>query len=477
MMMAGSSPSSTVSRDRFRRRHRLGSTSIADSTTGRNGIGSLSSRSCPAMMRDTSRMSSTIFCCSRALRSIVSSAFARRASSICVLRSSDVHPSTALSGVRSSCDTVARNSSFSRFAISAVSRAFCTASNSRALSMAIAACAASPATMRSSLFGEHVRLGVAEEQPAEHLSRSGRSQESRDSCAPAGGRAECRDAARSGRSADPCVTSARRTMPLAAERRAEQRRRARQRKSLEVPAIDARHRVEHVRAAALVEDVVEERAELRANQIGRRVGERLHQLLAGRARPRAARPKLLMICSASACSRCSFFRAHRLGDVLHDAQHPEDGAVFAVCRVSARGDPFFACARPECGTRCRSRTARDGRLDGDSRALAIVGMQKLAQLGPGHHRPRRHVEDLRGARRKGDDVGGGVPAPVAEPGGVERKAQAFGVGVTMWNDVIADRRDLPPAAIRRQSRARSSAWCSISRPMGLVRIDAPYCAF
>ena len=120
------------------------------------------------MMRDTSRMSPTIFCCTRAFRSIVSSAFARRDSSICVPRNKAVHPSTAFSGVRSSCDTVARNSSFSLFAISAVSRAFCTASNSRALSMATAACAASPMTMRS-LFGEHAWLGVAEKQPAEYL--------------------------------------------------------------------------------------------------------------------------------------------------------------------------------------------------------------------------------------------------------------------------------------------------------------------
>ena len=424
-------------------------------------------------MRDTSRRSSTIFCCSRALRSIVSSAFARRASSICVLRSSDVHPSTALSGVRSSCDTVARNSSFSRFAISAVSRAFCTASNSRALSMAIAACAASPAMMRSSLFGEHAGLGVAEKQPAEHLARSGRSREPRDSCAPAGARAACRDAARSGRTRESCVTSARRMIPFAAKSRAEQRRRARDRKSLEMPAIDARQRVEHVRAAAGVEDVVEERAELRANQTRSPRRSSACTSFFRSSSAESTRPKLLMICSASACSRWSFFVRIVCGDVLHDAEHPDDSAVFTVGRVTARGHPPFALARHECGIRCRSR---------DRLAMAVSTATRARSRSSGCRRARRsvqviaapgaHVEDVRGAGREGDHVGDSVPAPVAEPRCVERKAQPFGVGERRRRRVgMIDHRgeptwillagwagDVTPAVLRERARVPDAAF-------------------
>ncbi len=74
-----------------------------------------------------------------------------------VLRSSDVQPSTALSGVRSSCDTVARNSSFRRFATSADSRAFCTASKSRALSMAIGGLRREAGDDALGALGEHIR--------------------------------------------------------------------------------------------------------------------------------------------------------------------------------------------------------------------------------------------------------------------------------------------------------------------------------
>ena len=54
--------------------------------------------------------------CMWALRSIVSSARSMPAASSLPIRSSRVQPSIALSGVRSSCDSVARNSSFARLA-------------------------------------------------------------------------------------------------------------------------------------------------------------------------------------------------------------------------------------------------------------------------------------------------------------------------------------------------------------------------
>ena len=57
-------------------------------------------------------------------------------------------------------------------------------------------------------------------------------------------------------------------------------------------------------------------------------------------------------------------------------------------------------------------------------------MEQLAHRGPGHHRIRRDAEDFRGARREGDEVGGGIPAPVAEARRIERETQPFGVGGT-----------------------------------------------
>ena len=61
-----------------------------------------------------------------------------------------------------------------------------------------------------------------------------------------------------------------------AEGRGEDGRVARQRKRREVRGIDPRQRVEHVRLARLVGDVVEERTELRAGQLRSRVGHELH---------------------------------------------------------------------------------------------------------------------------------------------------------------------------------------------------------
>jgi hypothetical protein len=78
--------------------------------------GASRSSSFPDTMRDTSSNCSSSCACARALRSIASHAYAARDGSICSVRSIVAQPSTALMGVRSSCDTVARNSSLARLA-------------------------------------------------------------------------------------------------------------------------------------------------------------------------------------------------------------------------------------------------------------------------------------------------------------------------------------------------------------------------
>jgi hypothetical protein len=102
------------------------------------------SRSRPDTMRFMSSRSSMSCACARALRAMVSSPRRVSASPTARASSSVDHPSTALSGVRSSCDSVARNSSFSRLTRPASARAARSAATSRALSTACAACAATP---------------------------------------------------------------------------------------------------------------------------------------------------------------------------------------------------------------------------------------------------------------------------------------------------------------------------------------------
>jgi len=70
----------------------------------------------PVTIRDTSRRSSIKWAWRRALRSMTSNACRRRSSGNDPVRNIDSHPNTALRGVRSSCDSVARNSSFERSA-------------------------------------------------------------------------------------------------------------------------------------------------------------------------------------------------------------------------------------------------------------------------------------------------------------------------------------------------------------------------
>jgi hypothetical protein len=77
----------------------------------------------PVRLRETSIRSVTSWDWSRALRWITSSACTVRCALSVPPRSSEAQPMIALSGVRSSCDTMARNSSLSRLASSASSRA------------------------------------------------------------------------------------------------------------------------------------------------------------------------------------------------------------------------------------------------------------------------------------------------------------------------------------------------------------------
>ena len=90
--------------------------STAAWTSAARSTGRRSRRSLPVVMRETSSRSSTSRACAWALRSIFSSARNARGRDNAPDRSSRVQPRMALSGVRSSCDSVARNSSFSRLA-------------------------------------------------------------------------------------------------------------------------------------------------------------------------------------------------------------------------------------------------------------------------------------------------------------------------------------------------------------------------
>ena len=89
-----------------------------------------SSRSLPVMIRETSSRSSMSCSWICEFRSMMSIARRVVGSSRCPAASSRAQPRMAFSGVRSSCDRVARNSSFARFAAWASSRASCSRSSS-----------------------------------------------------------------------------------------------------------------------------------------------------------------------------------------------------------------------------------------------------------------------------------------------------------------------------------------------------------
>ena len=86
--------------------------STASSTTRFMSIPRASMRSLPLMARDTSSRSSMSLVCARAFRSIAATARERSAAGTAPVDSMRTHPKIAVIGVRSSCDTVIRNSSF-----------------------------------------------------------------------------------------------------------------------------------------------------------------------------------------------------------------------------------------------------------------------------------------------------------------------------------------------------------------------------
>ena len=108
--------------------------SSAASTIGAKFSGCRSSLRLPVIMRETSSRSSISRACERALRSIVSIARVAFDPSTSPLRIIEAHPRIEVKGVRSSCESVARNSSFSRSASSACRRASRSRSNDAALS-------------------------------------------------------------------------------------------------------------------------------------------------------------------------------------------------------------------------------------------------------------------------------------------------------------------------------------------------------
>ncbi len=96
--------------------------SSAASTTRRGSTLTSSRDTFPVTIRDASSKSSIRRFCARALRSIVSRARVCVTSSRRRVRRSVIHPKIAFSGVRSSCDIVARNSSLRRLKPSASTR-------------------------------------------------------------------------------------------------------------------------------------------------------------------------------------------------------------------------------------------------------------------------------------------------------------------------------------------------------------------
>ena len=95
----------------------------AASTDSATSVGPRVTRHSPETIRETSSRSSISCACVRALCSIAPSATAVLSVPSSPVRSMLDHARIGVSGVRSSCETVARNSSFARLASSARSRA------------------------------------------------------------------------------------------------------------------------------------------------------------------------------------------------------------------------------------------------------------------------------------------------------------------------------------------------------------------
>jgi hypothetical protein len=102
--------------------------------------------------------------------------------------------------------------------------------------------------------------------------------------------------------------------------------------------------------------------------------------------------------------------------------------MFAVGRVSTHGNPPLSLRGADAVLDIVVGPLANRFLDFQSGPLAVVGMQNFPQLAPRQRNSGWNVEDVSRARRQRDDVGGGVPAPVAKPGGIEREPQPFRVG-------------------------------------------------
>ena len=159
---------------------RIASTAVW--TIGATCSGCKSRRTLPATIRDTSSRSSISLACVRAFRSMTSSASVRRSWRTLPERSIVIHPSIALSGVRSSCDSVARNSSLARSASCAAARASRSRVTSRRSRSPVSRCASSDARSSAAwrAVASHASTGSAmiaeererEQHPAEQHGRA-----------------------------------------------------------------------------------------------------------------------------------------------------------------------------------------------------------------------------------------------------------------------------------------------------------------
>ncbi len=91
--------------------------SIASSTNSAGSMTCISRRNFPELTRLMSRSSSMSRICARALRSMISRPLARSAASLGPRRRTCVQPRMAESGVRNSCESVARKSSVSELSV------------------------------------------------------------------------------------------------------------------------------------------------------------------------------------------------------------------------------------------------------------------------------------------------------------------------------------------------------------------------
>ena len=151
--------------------------STAASTAAPRSVSRTSRLSLPRTMRATSSRSSTIWAWVVALRSMASMARSVAEASSRPVRSSLDQPRTAFSGVRSSWETVAMNSSLARLARSASARASCSRESSAARSASLRrASVRSPKTRATPCASlPSARMGAAEPSMGYSLAPGARS--------------------------------------------------------------------------------------------------------------------------------------------------------------------------------------------------------------------------------------------------------------------------------------------------------------